>query len=413
MNRKHVAIVSFLGALAIFGLLMFALFHGSPNAQSTASAAPTTQPKSGGPTASSSSLMGNNDSHGVVADQGQATTTAATKTGASASVSKTAKPDIYAQHARDMEKQRLAEELSEAAKTEQARVLAYDAPLGKGNYRPSLPTAGNTAAAETTPPASANAPAARSTAPARVASASGGSSRAAQARAASGQTMAAVQQPAGPDVGYLRYGRIAPRSPDEIKKGSVIPAVLLTAINSNLPGHVTAQVSENVYDSETGATLLIPAGSRLFGTYSANVKYGQDRAVVVWSHLIFPDGSTLLLENQMGTDAAGQSGFHDLRKGNFLRILGANFLFSIVGAGQQAFEARLQNGISNSASTTSALGNIVSGAAGLAAGNAATSAAGVFNNQNASVAPTLIIRAGYRFNVLLAKDIVLKPWRGK
>lgn len=409
MTRKHVAIVAFLSSLAVFGLLMFALFHGSPDTQATASAAPAAQPKSGGPTASSSSLMGDSRGHGMVADQGQATKPTATKLGSgSTSVSANAKPDIYAQHAQDMEKQRLAEELSEAAKTDQERVLAYDSPLGKGNYRASLATAGNGEAAQTTTEAPMTPPAANVAAPSREASAAG----TAQPHAA-GQNMAAVQQSAGPDVGYLRYGRIAPRSPDEIKKGSVIPAVLLTAINSNLPGNVTAQVSENVYDSETGGKLLIPAGSRLFGTYSANVKYGQDRAVVLWSHLIFPDGSTLLLENQMGSDAAGQSGFHDIRKGNFLRNLGANVLFSIVGAGQQAFEARLQNGISGSASTTSALGNLVTGAAGLAAGNAATSAAGVFNSQNASVAPTLIIRAGYRFNVLLAKDIVLKPWRGQ
>ncbi|WP_127903552.1 TrbI/VirB10 family protein [Solirhodobacter olei] len=409
MTRKHVAMVAFLGSLAVFGLLMFALFHSSPDTQAAASAAPAAQPKSGGPTASSSSLMGDSSGHGMVADQGQTTMPTATKSGSmSTSVSANAKPDIYAQHARDMEKQRLAEELSEAAKTEQKRVLAYDSPLRKGNYRPSLATAGNGDTARTRTEAPATTPAANVAAPSREARAAGTAHPHAE-----GQDMAAVQQSAGPDVGYLRYGRIAPRSPDEIKKGSVIPAVLLTPINSNLPGNVTAQVSENVYDSKTGGTLLIPTGSRLFGTYSANVKYGQDRAVVLWSHLIFPDGSTLLLEDQMGTDASGQSGFHDIRQGNFLRILGANFLFSIVGAGQQAFEARLQSGISGSASTTSALGNLVSGAAGLAAGNAATSAAGVFNNQNASVAPTLIIRAGYRFNVLLAKDIVLKPWRGQ
>ncbi|MDE3238889.1 MAG: hypothetical protein KGN33_08005 [Paracoccaceae bacterium] len=406
MKRVQIAALSvLLLALIVFALALAFLHGGSKPPQAASASAPSGQGDAG-QTAPTGSLFESTASYGVVADTRTPPEQPAGPPAAGNKSTDQNKPtDIYLQHAQAMEKQRLDEQLQAAAKADQERELAYDSPLAKGNYSPRV---------DVGPKGVSGSSSQLATSGAASVGVQGASPSIEGTRHTSGPTgtaVAAAVRSVGPDVGYLQYGAVAARSPNEIKKGSVIPAVLLTAINSNLPGNVTAQVSENVYDTETGGTLLIPAGSRLFGTYSANVKYGQDRAVVLWSHLIFPDGSTLLLENQVGTDAAGQSGFHDIRHGNFLRILGANFLFSIIGAGQQAFEAKLQNAISNSASTTSALGNLVTGAAGIAAGNAATSAAGVFNNQNANVGPTLIIRSGYRFNVLVAKDIVLKPWR--
>src|SRR3954464_11304402 len=91
-----------------------------------------------------------------------------------------------------------------------------------------------------------------------------------------------------------------PLSPYELKKGSVIPATMITGVNSDLPGRMIAQVNQNVYDSATGRYLLIPQGSRLFGRYDANVTYGQERVLVVWTDLTFPDGSTLHLGAMAG-----------------------------------------------------------------------------------------------------------------
>lgn len=222
---------------------------------------------------------------------------------------------------------------------------------------------------------------------------------------------ASVSQGTGPDVGYLAHGPVPPRGMFELKKGTVIPAALITELNSDLPGSVSAQVRAPVYDSVTGGTLLVPQGARLFGTYDADVDYGQDRAVVLWTHLVFPDGSTLLLEDQLGTDPAGRSGFADRRKGNFLRLLAGNLLFSVVDAGEGALQARIDEEITGSRSASDVEELVATLRSGAAAGGGG-SAAAVFNSKVSQMQPTLVIRAGYRFNVLVAKDIVLEPWNG-
>src|SRR3954454_12085272 len=105
--------------------------------------------------------------------------------------------------------------------------------------------------------------------------------------------------------GYLAHLVQEPLSPYELKKGSVIPATMITGVNSDLPGRIIAQVSQNVYDSATGRYLLIPQGSRLFGRYDAASPTGRERVLVVWTDLTFPNGSTLHLGAMAGTDQAG------------------------------------------------------------------------------------------------------------
>lgn len=104
------------------------------------------------------------------------------------------------------------------------------------------------------------------------------------------------------DLGYLSRSVVPQMSPYELKRGSVIPATLVTGINSDLPGRITAQVSQNVYDSATGRHLLIPQGSKLFGRYDSNVSFGQNRVLVIWTDIIFPNGSTLQIFGMAGTD---------------------------------------------------------------------------------------------------------------
>ena len=213
----------------------------------------------------------------------------------------------------------------------------------------------------------------------------------------------------GDPVGYSKYTRSGARSPYEIKKGTVIPGTLVTEINSDIPGNVVGMVRLDVYDTVTGSHLLIPAGSRLFGVYDPNVDYAQKRINVVWTHLIFPDGDTLVLEDQQAMDVAGRAGFADKRKGNFLANLGGNLLYSILGAGETAVQSKIEDSITGGSSTDdSSIGSAIAGL-GSQFGRGNTTAASVFNEKQSRLQPTLQIRSGYRFNIMVSKDIILEP----
>src|SRR5690606_12184961 len=121
----------------------------------------------------------------------------------------------------------------------------------------------------------------------------------------------------------------------EVKAGSLVPAVLITQANSDLPGQLIAQVRENVFDTATGAHLLIPQGTRAIGVYDSLVAFGQERVLVAWQRLIFPDGSSLNLESMPGTDLAGAAGFHDRVRRDYVRIFGGAILLSAISAGLQ------------------------------------------------------------------------------
>src|SRR5690606_38200477 len=121
----------------------------------------------------------------------------------------------------------------------------------------------------------------------------------------------------------------------ELKRGSVIPASLITGINSDLPGRIIAQVSQNVFDSATGHNLLIPQGAKLFGRYDSNISFGQRRVLVVWTDIVFPDGSTLQIAGMAGADAAGFSGFTDKVNNHYVRTFGSAVLVALIGAGTE------------------------------------------------------------------------------
>jgi type IV secretion system protein TrbI len=127
-----------------------------------------------------------------------------------------------------------------------------------------------------------------------------------------------------------------PASRYEVKAGTIIPGVLLTGVNSDLPGQLIAQVRENVFDTESGQYLLIPQGARLVGLYDHQVAYGQERVLVTWKRVIFPNGSSLSLKDGMpGTDPAGAAGFNDQVNHHLVRVFGNALLLSIFSAGVQ------------------------------------------------------------------------------
>ena len=196
------------------------------------------------------------------------------------------------------------------------------------------------------------------------------------------------------DSGYLDAQLQRPRSPYEVKAGTIIPAVLITGINSDLPGMITAQVREQVFDSTTGKYLLIPQGSKIIGTYNSNVSYGQNRALVVWSRLIFPNGSSINLGGMNGIDLAGYAGYADKVDNHWKRLIGGVVLSSLLAGTAQSnstgnnFKSQFTNQV----------------------GNEINRAGQKITRKNLDIQPTIKIRPGFSINVMVNKDIILKPY---
>lgn len=121
-------------------------------------------------------------------------------------------------------------------------------------------------------------------------------------------------------------------SPYILSAGSILSASLITGLRSDLPGLVTAQVTENVYDSPTGHILLVPQGARLVGSYDSVVAFGQKRALVVWQRIIMPDGGSLRIDNVPATDPSGYAGLQDkvdFRTWQLLKGIALSTLFGV------------------------------------------------------------------------------------
>jgi type IV secretion system protein VirB10 len=196
---------------------------------------------------------------------------------------------------------------------------------------------------------------------------------------------------------YLPHMKKPPLSPYEIKAGTYIPAALITGINSDLPGNIVAQVTENVYDTADGQYALIPQGARLVGMYDSQVTFGQNRALVVWTRLIFPDGASVNLERMQGVDIAGYAGFKDRVDNHYLRIYGNALLLSLVGAGYDLLNKPGDQEKNNATQSV---------AANVGQKLADVSSESIKNNLNTQ--PTIMIRPGYKFKVMVMKDMVLE-----
>lgn len=199
------------------------------------------------------------------------------------------------------------------------------------------------------------------------------------------------------ELGYLPNQLVPQISLFELKRGSVIPATMITGLNSDLPGRITAQVSQNVYDSATGRRLLVPQGAKLFGRYDSKVSFGQERVLVVWTDLIFPNGSTLQIGGMAGTDAEGYGGFNDEVDRHFWRTFGSAALVALIGTG---IDMSMPDGSTRGRQES---------ASDAARRNFAESFGRVAEqtiSKNLNVQPTIHIRPGYRFNVLVDQDIV-------
>jgi type IV secretory pathway VirB10-like protein len=208
---------------------------------------------------------------------------------------------------------------------------------------------------------------------------------------------------AGSTENYLNSTRTQPAGPYEIKAGWDIPAVLEQALNSDLPGEIKALVRDNVYDTATGMDLLIRRGARLIGMYDSRVGYGQDGIQVVWSRLIFPEGSPVNLQGMAGQDASGHAGLRHDVDNHDKRLVGFGLLTSVFSAAFQISQTRHGSvlGYPSPAET-----------AGSAIGGNISQLGADVTRRNLNVQPTIKVPVGYRFNVRVNRDTLFElPYR--
>jgi type IV secretion system protein VirB10 len=193
-----------------------------------------------------------------------------------------------------------------------------------------------------------------------------------------------------------------PASPYVVQAGTVIAGALITGIRSDLPGQITAQVTENVFDSPSGRFLLVPQGARLIGTYDSQVTAGQSRVLLVWTRLIMPNGRSIVLERQQGADAAGYSGLSDEVDNHVRQLVGAALLSTLLSMGSEVNAGTNLN--TNNAAIIQALRQ--------GFGNAISRTGQQLVGQQMNIQPTLTVRPGFPVRVIVNRDLVLEPYQG-
>jgi type IV secretion system protein VirB10 len=192
-----------------------------------------------------------------------------------------------------------------------------------------------------------------------------------------------------------------PASPFVVQAGTIIPAALITGVRSDLPGQITAQVTENVYDSPTGRARLIPQGTRLIGIYDSQVAFGQSRVLLVWTRLIMPNGRSIMLERQPGADTAGYAGLEDDVDNHWGALFKAAALSTLLGVGSEL----------GSTSGTGSNSDVITA---LRRGSSDTlnQTGQKVVQRNLNIQPTLTIRPGFPVRVIVNRDLVLEPYKG-
>ncbi len=202
-----------------------------------------------------------------------------------------------------------------------------------------------------------------------------------------------------PDKRTVSPDRVtAPASANVLQAGAVIAAALISGIRSDLPGQITAQVTENIYDSPTGKILLIPQGTRVVGQYDSGVGFGQRRILLVWNRLLFPNGRSIVLERQPGADAEGYAGLEDGVDYHWGELFKAAALSTLLSVGAEAGTSQNEN-------------NLVQ-ALRQGASNSVSQTGQQIVSRQLNIAPTLTIRPGFPVRVIVTRDLVLEPYGG-
>lgn len=189
---------------------------------------------------------------------------------------------------------------------------------------------------------------------------------------------------------------VRPASPFVVQAGTVIPAALITGIRSDLPGQITAQVTEAVYDNPTRRA------RRLIGTYDSQAAFGQSRVLLVWTRLIMPNGRSIVLERQPGADASGYAGLEDEVDNHWKELLGAAALSTLLAVGTEV----------NSGADAGNTNSDLIAALRRGAEDSANQAGQQLVRRNLNIQPTLTIRQGFPVRVIVNRDLVLEPYRG-
>lgn len=194
----------------------------------------------------------------------------------------------------------------------------------------------------------------------------------------------------------LRHSKMEPRSDRVIMAGTMVPCNMVTGINADLPGNPIGQVSEDVYDTLTRRNVLIPSGSKLLGSYDSRISAGQERVLIAWNRIVFPDGSSIMLDSMPGADRSGFAGLKDQVNNHYWRVFGNAFLMSLFSAGIQLSQPRGGVGVYDSQQILAADIGRTLGRLGMQ-----------INQKNLNIQPTIEIRPGAKCSVLTTKDIEL------
>lgn len=199
---------------------------------------------------------------------------------------------------------------------------------------------------------------------------------------------------------YVKGGLMPALSKYEVKAGSIIPGVMITGINSDLPGRIVGQVRENVFDTVSGRYLLIPQGTKVVGVYDSKVAFAQDRALIIWTRLIFPNGDSIDLEGMDGVDLSGYAGLKDKVNNHYGKLITGVVLSSILSATAKVAAGNYDSG-------TATFGqHAASGAA-----EQVNSVGSKITDRFLNIQPTIEIRPGMKFNVFVNKDLILKSYK--
>jgi type IV secretory pathway VirB10-like protein len=189
-----------------------------------------------------------------------------------------------------------------------------------------------------------------------------------------------------------------PASSYILQAGTILSAALITGIQSDLPGLITAQVTENVYDSPTGRFLLAPQGSKLIGAYDSQVSFGQSRVLLVWNRIVFPNGQSIVLERQPGADTEGFAGLEDGVDYHWGSLLKTAALSTLLGAGAELGS----NG--NESDLVRALQR--------GSQDSINQSGQQLVRRQINVQPTLTVRPGFPVRVIVNRDLVLAQYQG-
>jgi type IV secretion system protein VirB10 len=187
-------------------------------------------------------------------------------------------------------------------------------------------------------------------------------------------------------------------SPYQVMAGSIISASLITGINSDLPGNVVAQVTENVFDTVSGKYLLIPQGARLIGTYDSVVAFHQSRALLVWQRIILPDGSSIQIENLPASDTSGYSGLKDKVDFHTWQLLKGVVLSTLLGVGTELSLGNQDSDLVRAIEQSTQ--------------QSVNRAGQRISEKNLNIQPTITIRQGMPLRVIVHKDLILRPFKG-